>query len=249
MSAWDDFDALCASAEEQKQAELESGAMAGLASAANLNELRSAMSYALGFGLITLEDNWLGVVGMLQKYPFALVQDMDQKFFASCPKPLIEEFVASEKGVLATFLGSLNDPKRQENPGLNTADIRLMHLIIESLLALGQTERLKRVAKMFIGVSESRSEDGRLPGSVYHKLLEKKIIERPSQQASNGQHSSARPSARPTRRLDDDNVAVTPRGHKLTGRTYTDTNPAHPPKNGGKVVDRGLAAQLAAAVN
>lgn len=187
-STWDKFDALCAKQNEEIQLSLENTAMAAIQVAMNeVKDLRGPVTYALQHGL-TSDDNWLTLVGILQERPMALAPEMDTKFYQKCPKPLIEEFVAGEKGVFTKLLDRISN-KTDTGDGsglLEQIEIRAMHIVVDSLLVLGQTERLKRVAKMFQGICETHSESGQLPGSLYKKLLDKKIIEQKplAQQAS-----------------------------------------------------------------
>lgn len=231
--SWDNFDVLCSVQNEQIQINLENKAMAGIQVAvAEGKGLREALSCVLD--QITQENNWLTVIGVLQDQPMILDPAVDGIFYRKCPKLLLEEFVAGENGVFAKFLDRVNEDGRET--GLDTGDIRLMHMVIDSLVALGQNDRLKNVIKTFQGVCEIKSESGLLPGSVYKKLVAMKMIQSPSQVGV------VVPKTQPARHLE-------PKARKsFEGKKIVDACPAQPP-NGVALPDKSLAAQLAGLVN
>jgi hypothetical protein len=236
--SWDIFEKNVEAFNELKQHERETGAMSLLQNAVKDGRgIREAVTYALGVGIAD-DNNWLTIVETVRNKPtIALEMEADSKFFPKCPKFLLEDLVAGEKGLFAQLVNRVSAKSGnpdEANGTLDNGDFRMMHLVIDSLHTLGQNDRLKKVAKLFQDMCDLKS-DGHLPGGITKKLLSMKAIEPPSQVNSNPQNAAPRPIRRMEER------------ENLTGAKHVDTHSAKP--TNGCLPDNGLAAKLKAATS
>jgi hypothetical protein len=234
--------------------EIESKAMGAIKAAVanNGQGLVPAVTHAIN--TVSNAANWTELVGVMKQFPHTFVRDSDEKFYKNCPKDSLADFISGDNGILSQLINRLGDSNRKEWK-LDGTDIRLMHVLVDSLLTLGQTAKLKKVAEMLYKTCTTRfvDDDGNpalIPGAVYHKLAVNNIVQK---QSPNGSGKRAVP-ARPIRNIENDDPAASPQHEKLTGATHYDdhpvrysTSPDMPKNNGKRSPDHSLQAQLAAA--